>query len=179
LTLLARGPEAADIVLFPAIAPNAASLPPQLRGRYGWWFYSLGQSDSAAEWLQSAVQELPGDSLLQTRLGWVLIEQHNLESAIERFNTAGQGSVRGYYIKSDEAGRVYPESRVGLAVAQWQAQQFDRALGEFAGATTSQPEWLNPKWVAALYSPEVTKTIEALKAEQKKRRSMHVARNGE
>ena len=56
-----------------------------------------------------------------------------------------------------------------MAVAEWQAQQFDRAVNEFAGAWMTQPEWLNPKWVGALYSPGVSKTIEELKAEQKKR----------
>ena len=56
-----------------------------------------------------------------------------------------------------------------MAVAEWQAQQFDRAVNEFVGASMIQPEWLNPKWVGALYSPGVAKTIEELKAEQKKR----------
>jgi len=58
---------------------------------------------------------------------------------------------------------------MGLAVAEWQAQQLDRAVNEFAGSSMTQPEWLNPKWVGALYSPGVAKTIEELKAEQKKR----------
>ena len=66
---------------------------------------------------------------------------------------------------------------MGLAVAEWQAQQFDRAVNEFASASISQPEWLNPQWVGALYSPGVAKTIEELKAEQKKRFGPHAGRN--
>jgi predicted Zn-dependent protease len=64
LTLAAKGEAAADAVLFPAVSRDAASLPPVLRGRYGWWFYRVGQFDSAAKWLQSAVEERPGDPLL-------------------------------------------------------------------------------------------------------------------
>jgi len=89
LTLEAKGEAAADAVLFPAVSRDAASLPPALRGRYGWWFYRVGQFDSAAKWLQSAVEERPGDPSLQSRLGWVLIEQHNLEAAMQRFELAG------------------------------------------------------------------------------------------
>jgi hypothetical protein len=82
LTLAAKGEAAADAVLFPTVSANAANLPPGIRGRHGWWFYATGDFDSAAKWVQSAVEELPGNSLLQTRLGWVLVEQHNLEGAM-------------------------------------------------------------------------------------------------
>jgi len=68
---------------------------------------------------------------------------------------------------------------MGLAVAEWQAQQFDRAMSGFASAAIAQPEWLNPQWVGALYSPGVAKTIEEMKVEQKKRRGSRAGRNGE
>ena len=44
----------------------------------------------------------------------------------------------------------------------------DAGVG-FAGAVELQPEWLNPKWVSALYSPRVVKTIAALNAERVQR----------
>jgi predicted Zn-dependent protease len=144
-------------------------LPPVLRGRYGWWFYRVGQFDSAAKWLQSAVEERPGDPFLQSRLGWVLIEQHNLEAAMQRFESASTRYPSSEYGSPNQRRRLFNERRMGMAVAEWQAQQFDRAVNEFAGAWMTQPEWLNPKWVGALYSPGVSKTIEELKAEQKKR----------
>ena len=169
LTLSAKGETAADGVLFPALSPNAPSLPPALRGRYGWWFYGVGQFDSAARLLQSAVEERPGDPVLQSRLGWVLIEQHNLEAAIQRFESATNRYVGPESGAPIQRQRLFNERRIGLAVAEWQAQQFDRAVNEFAGVSMRQPEWLNPKWVGALYSPGVAKTIEELKAEQKKR----------
>jgi predicted Zn-dependent protease len=179
LTLAARGQAAADIVLFPAVSPNAASLPPPLRGRYGWWLYNSGQFDSAADWLQSASEELPADPLLQARLGWVLIEQHNLEAAMQRFDFAHK-----HFPFSESGGvnrrrRLLNEMRMGLAVAGWQARELDRAVGGFAAASIAQPEWLNPQWVGALYSAGVAKTIEELKAEQKKRPGAHAGRNAE
>jgi predicted Zn-dependent protease len=169
LTLEAKGEAAADAVLFPAVSRDAASLPPALRGRYGWWFYRIGQFDSAAKWLQSAVEQSPGDPVLQTRLGWVLIEQHNLEAALQRFESATAGDPSSEYGLPNQRRGPFNERRMGLAVAEWQAQQLDRAVNEFTGASMTQPEWLNPKWVGALYSPGVAKTIEEMKAEQKKR----------
>jgi predicted Zn-dependent protease len=169
LTLAAKGDAAADKVLFPTVSANAASLPPVYRGRYGWWFYEVGEYGSAAKWLQSAVEELPGDPALQTLLGWTLIEQHNLEGAMQRFESAGTQYPSSDYGSSNLLHRVINERRMGLAVAKWQAQQHDSALSEFSSVTYAQPEWLNPKWVESLYSPGVAKTIEEMKAEQKKR----------
>ena len=176
LTLAARGEAAADKVLFPAISLNAASLPPALRGRYGWWFYEVGQFDSAAKWLQSAVAERPGDPLLQSHFGWVLIEQHNLEAAMQRFQSAGSRYPPSEYRSPNGRRRLFNERQMGMSVAEWQAQQFDRAVNEFAAASMTQPEWLNPKWVGALYSPGVAKTIEEMKTEQKKRHGRQTLR---
>ncbi len=169
LTFAARGEAAADAVLFPTVSPDARSLPPELRGQYGWWLYNSGQFESAAKLLQSAVAERPGDAQLQIRLGWALVEQHNLEAALYRFNSVRNWIPRGYYPPLNGAERFHHEARVGLAVAAWQGHETDRALAEFASVSNFQPEWLNPQWVEALYSPGVAKTIEELKAEQKKR----------
>jgi predicted Zn-dependent protease len=168
LTLAARGEQAAKAVLLPK-GGTVSALPPEVRGRFGWWFYRAGNFDRAVELLGGAVQERPGDTTLQIQTGWALVEQHNLESAIQRFSSGGNSHVRGHYLKSDRAGQSFAESRIGLAVAEWQAHEPDRALGDFGGGLISQPEWLNPKWVAALYSPGVAKTIEELKAEQRDR----------
>jgi predicted Zn-dependent protease len=168
LTLAARGEAAAQAVVAPLKAGAGADLPPEFRGRLGWWYYRVGNFDRAAELLTGAVRERPADAVMAIQLGWALVEQHNLEGAIERFNLA---SNRYSYPESGGVGqfsRRFNERRVGLAVAEWQAQQSGRAVGEFAAASLAQPEWLNPQWVSALYSPGVAKTIEELKAEQKK-----------
>jgi predicted Zn-dependent protease len=169
LTLAAKGDAAADKVLFPTVTATAAELPPQMRGRYGWWFYEVGEFDLASKWLQTAVEELPGDVATQEHLGWALIEQHNLEGAMQRFESASNADTSTESGTPEQRRRIFDERRIGLAVAEWQAQQHDRALGEFNGVVYARTEWLNPKWVAAFYSPGVVKTLEEIKAEQKKR----------
>jgi tetratricopeptide (TPR) repeat protein len=166
---------AANQVLFPTLAADAEGLPAAMRGRYGWWFYESGDYVMAAKWLQSAVEEDPADIVLQTRLGWALVQQHNLEGAIQRFSNNGYDPSTATRSPNTRR-RVFIERLMGLAVAEWQAKQPDRALGEFTGVLDRRPEWLNPKWVGALYSPEVAKTIEELKAEQTKRHGRQTVR---
>jgi predicted Zn-dependent protease len=168
LALAARG-EAAARATLTASGGQTLNLPPELAGRYGWWYYRVGRYNRAAELLESAVQERPADHTLQMHLGWTLVEQQKLEGAFWRFNNAADRAG----VSSNHAPSTYRrsshESRMGLAVAHWQSHQFDIALREFT--STVQPEWLNPKWVEAVYSARVAKTIEELKAEQKKRRT--------
>jgi len=168
LTLAAHGDAAAHAALASG-SDAAANLPPELASRFGWWYYHSGNFDRAAELLQSAVRALPADPLFQTRLGWALLEQHNLEGALQRFARAYDMNVPA---ERSHRARVLAERRMGLAVAQWQSRQFDRALIIFRDAASSQPEWFNPVWVEAVYTPGVAKAIEELKAELKKR---HVA----
>jgi predicted Zn-dependent protease len=172
LTLAARGEAASEAVVAHLKAAPNVDLPPELRSRLGWWYYRTGKLDRAAELLTAAVQERPADARMQVQLGWALVEQHNLEAAIQRFESAAGRYPISEIFLPNQRRRLLNERRIGLAVAEWQAQQFDRAVGEFAGASISQPEWLNPQWVAALYSPGVAKTIEELKADQKKRHAV-------
>jgi len=60
---------------------------------------------------------------------------------------------------------------MGSAVAFWLARQKDEALSQFSMAVQGRPEWLNPGWTRALYSPTVAKAITEMQAEQKKRRT--------
>ena len=177
LTLAAYGEGAAEAALFPAVSPNAASLPPESRGRLGWWYYRAGKFDRAVDLLTGAVEERPTDAKMRVQLGWALVEQHNLEAAIQRFSmTANRYSSR-VNGGLDQSSRRFNEMRMGLAVADWQAQEVGRAVNEFASVSISQPEWLNPQWVGALYSTGVARTIEELKAEQKKHFGPHAGRN--
>ncbi len=162
LTLAAHGEAAAEAIIAPLKAGVEADLPPELRGRWGWWYYRAGSFDRAAELLTSAVQQRPADGKMQLELGWALVEQHNLEAAIQRFSVYRYIPIPIEALPNRHA-QPFDERRMGMAVAEWQAQQFDRAVSEFAGISNTQPEWLNPKWVGALYSPGVAKTIEELK----------------
>jgi tetratricopeptide (TPR) repeat protein len=168
-TLAARGEEASETVLAPLKVDATAGLPPEARGRLGWWYYRAGKFDRAAELMSGAVQERPADSRMQLQLAWALVEQRNLESAIERFHgVIYQDQVPAIGDWKRHA-RMVNEAHIGSAVAYWQSHIVDRAKTEFSGASPSQPEWLNPKWVGALYSPGVAKTIEELMAERTKR----------
>jgi hypothetical protein len=62
------------------------------------------------------------------------------------------------------------------AVALWRALQDDEALRDFESASATQPEWTNPRWVKALYSPLVVQSIEQMSAEGERRRKIQTAR---
>jgi hypothetical protein len=110
------------------------------------------------------VQELPGEQILQVRLAWAQVEQRNLESVIGRFHNVIYQSLSTADRDANRRARIINEAHIGLAVAYWQSHLVDNAKTEFSTGAFSQPEWLNPKWVGALYSPGVAKTIEELKA---------------
>jgi Tfp pilus assembly protein PilF len=133
----------------------------------GWWYYRAGKFDRAAELMAGAVQERPADARMQTQLAWALVEQRNLESAIQRFHSVIYQDRTPVNSDWKRHSRIINEAHIGLAVAYRQSQVVELSKNEFSGASRSQPEWLNPKWVAALYSPGVAKTIEELKAEQR------------
>jgi predicted Zn-dependent protease len=129
---------------------------PEVRGRLGWWYYRAGAYDRAHELLEAAVEERPQIPELQTRLGWTLIERHQLETALSRFNHVNNRDCE-------------PELRMGRAVAEWQAHSMDSALSNFAEATTQAPYWLNLRWVQATRSPLVVRSIAQLQAETERR----------
>ncbi len=57
-----------------------------------------------------------------------------------------------------------------LAVARWQAHEQDQDLLAYNSALGGQPEWGNPSWVKALYSPLVAQSIEEMQAERERRK---------
>jgi len=149
---------------------GTAFLPPEVDGRMGWWSYRAGDYAAAFSRLALATQQRPGISELNTRLGWVLIEQHNYEGALARFDQGATYSpLYGEYVVP--GSQPIAEPRMGAAVAFWLAQQKDEALRQFSLAIKVRPDWLNPKWTRALYSRTVVNAITEMQAEQKKRRS--------
>jgi predicted Zn-dependent protease len=168
LTLAARGEAGSEAVIAAMKAGSGGDLPPEMRGRLGWWFYRVGNFDRAAELLTGAVQERQGNATMQIHLAWSLVEQYNLEAAIQRFNIVANRYPPSQSGRSGQRRRLFNEARAGVAVAEWQAHRFDYAVGELFAASIAQPEWLNPQWVGALYSPGVAKTVEELKAEHRK-----------
>jgi tetratricopeptide (TPR) repeat protein len=142
----------------------------EFEGRMGWWNYRAGNYSAALNYLTQAARQRPGDVMLSTQLGWVFIEQRDFEDALNRFGTP-KGYVPLAARRQSPASRLTPEARMGSAVAYWLAQQTDEALKEFSVAVDAQPEWLNPKWNRALYSPTVVRAVSEMQAEKRKHRS--------
>jgi len=117
----------------------------ELTGRLGWWYYRAGNYGQAAGLLIRALRERPQDEELRQQLGWSLVEQRDFEAALSRFGT-------------------FP---MGCAVARWQARDRDRALEAFEAAR-AEPQWLNPRWVGAVYSPLVARSVQEMETERKK-----------
>jgi predicted Zn-dependent protease len=155
LFLVAGNPSRADMLIKQAESAGAEDWAPLALGRLGWWAYRAGNYTQATDLLSRAIQRLPGRGDYQIEIGWALIEQQNLESAINRFSAAPQQGS---------------EATMGLAVSQWLARNPDRAIELFTIAFDEDPVWSNPKWVAAVYSPHVSESIVAIQAERQKRR---------
>jgi predicted Zn-dependent protease len=144
--------------------------PPELAGRLGWWNYRAGNYPAALNHLTQAAQQFPGNATVNTQLGWVYIERRDFEDALDRFGRAkSSASVRASGPGPERLRFAQPW--MGSAVAYWQARQPNEALNDFSFVVEAQPEWLNPRWTSALYSPTVAKAVAEMQAEQKKRRT--------
>jgi predicted Zn-dependent protease len=157
LALLAGDPEPAHKLEIEFQQSNDAQAPARL-GELGWWHYLAGDYQKSAELLSAATQQRPSDTTLGLQEGWALIE-------IRRYSDALQKLQMTVYQQQTE-----PERAMARAVTGWQAQARDRALLDFNIALTGQPEWGNPNWVKALYSPLVAQSIQEMQAERERRK---------
>ncbi len=148
LELLAGRGASAEAIVRGAETPTDAQSAPDWLARLGWWYYRAGNYDRAASLLQNAANQRPGVLTLEDDLGWVLIEQRNYRTALQSFHNS-----------------------MGVAVTHWLAQEPDRALPEFASASLTNPEWRNPRWVKALYSLLVVRSLAEMQAELEKRKT--------
>ena len=170
LLLLAHDNARAEAILKELNTSFNGAWPPELDGRLGGWYYRAGNYSAARDHLTHAVQQLPGDATINTLLGWVYIEQRDYEDAFNRFGQAkSSASVRANGPGSERLRFAQPW--MGSAVAFWLARQPNEALNDFSFVVEAQPEWLNPRWTSALFSPTVAKAVTEMQAEQKKRRS--------
>jgi predicted Zn-dependent protease len=159
LSLLAGDPIPARAATSAARA--AYDLGPTWLGDLGWWFYLSGDQPTAASLLGDAVQQRPDDPRLAVRLAWVWIEQRRLGDALQTINSSN------YSDSSPQSERA-----MARAVARWQAQERDAAFGDFSAAVSGQPEWENPRWVKALYSPLVAQSVQQMQVERRRQRSL-------
>ena len=108
------------------------------------------------------MQQRPGNAQLATERMWNLIEARRFADALQ--------SSGNFYDESTHSDHLMAE-----AVARWQARQSNQAIGTFESAIASRPEWDNPLWVKALYSPLVVSTVQEMHAEVEKRQKARAA----
>jgi hypothetical protein len=100
---------------------------------------------------------------------WVEIEIKRFSDAIQTVNN-GVWESGGAYQEHPEGERA-----MAWAVAFWQANEADPALGDFERALAGQPEWGDREWVRALYSPLVAQSVEQMKVERERRKKERLA----
>jgi Zn-dependent protease with chaperone function/Tfp pilus assembly protein PilF len=127
-------------------------------GELGWWHYLNGDYQQAVELSSEARQQRPADVNLGTQLAWALIETRHYGDALQ--------TVESFSYERQPP----PEKVIVQAVAHWQAQERDEAMRDFDIAMGTLPEWENPKWVNALYSPLVAQSVQEMQTERERRR---------
>jgi tetratricopeptide (TPR) repeat protein len=147
----------------PAYPSPAEDWSPVWLGNLAWWYYLAGDYSMALDLLNNAVQQRPGEVRFTTERAWVQIEDRKLADALQSLDAT-------YGTAND-----LPDRSVARAVANWQARRPDEALRDFDAARASQPEWENPRWVKALYSPLVSQSIKEIQDERERRRKAQVA----
>jgi predicted Zn-dependent protease len=117
----------------------------------GWWHYLAGDYWKAVDLLSAAVQQRPQNPSLRSQLAWAQVEVRRYADALQT---------------TQQVPGVSPMAR---AVVLWSSQEREQGLRGFEAALASQPEWGNPAWVKALYSPTVSQSVREMQAEQEVR----------
>ena len=163
LSLLAGDPAPARGAISEANANYTADWAPEWVGKLGWWYYLAGNYSTALNMLNSAVEQRPGNVDFATAAAWTQIQVLKYADALQSLD------------KISDSGSDRPDRRMARASALWLARQPDDALRNFESAVNDQPEWSNPQWVQALYSPLVTKSVQEMRSERERRRKAQMA----
>lgn len=142
LSVMAGDSTAFDRMLSQARSATVSMLNAEALTRLAWWCYRDGKYSLATDLLQVATRDRSATPGTFNTLGWVLIQQGEYQKAAGNFR--------------DPMGR---------AIAEWQIQKREYIVRDFNKASKAKPEWLNPKWVRALYSERVEAMITELTAE--------------
>ncbi|HEV2247811.1 MAG TPA: M48 family metalloprotease [Terriglobia bacterium] len=142
LDMLAGDSTAFNRMLSQARSATVSMLNAEALTRLAWWCYRAGKYPLATDLLQIATQDRGATPEAFNTLGWVLVQQ-------------------GEYLRA--AGNF--RDPMGRAIARWQIQKREYVVRDFNEASKAKPEWLNPKWVRALYSERVEAIITELTAE--------------
>jgi predicted Zn-dependent protease len=142
LGLMAGDSTAFDRMIAQARSATVSMLSAEVLTRLGWWCYRDGKYSLAIDLLQIATRDRRATPEAFNILGWVLVQQGEYQKAA--------GNLR------DPMGRV---------IARWQIHKTVYVVRDFNKASKAKPEWLNPKWVRALYSERVEAIITELTTE--------------
>jgi predicted Zn-dependent protease len=145
-----------------ALRSNGDGWAPDYLAELGWWYYLAGDYTRASQLLDAAIQQRPGDVKMWVRRAWTQIEIRRYSDAIQ---TVNNGYLQG----------LPNEKAMAQGVAYWQARETDSALRDYDRAVAGHPEWANPKWVKALYSPLVAQSVEEMKAERERQKKQRMA----
>ena len=157
LALLAGNPEPARTAAVDARNHLDQEWAPEWLGDLGGWYYMAGDYATALGMLNDAVQQRPEEPRFLTGRAWVQIQNRTLADALQ-----GLDSV-------NTSQNATPDTVMSRAVAQWLAQERVGAMANFSIAINQRPEWTNPRWAAALYSPLVVDTVQQMEAERQRR----------
>jgi predicted Zn-dependent protease len=132
---------------------------PVLIGRLGWWYFRANDLPTAETTLQSAIEQRPQMGFISCKLGWALMAQKKFQSAHERFEMAA----------GDSDPLLRAEAQMGQAVAEWDTKQPDLALVHYRSAVNDRKAWRNSQWIAALYGPAISASVQAMQHEDELR----------
>lgn len=144
-------------------------------GYLGWWYYLAGQYDVAANLLAEATNMLPGNKQYVETLGWTSIEQHRYGDALRYFRATDSSILLAGMQQTAQDPAM---SDAGIAVAEWLGDERSEAVAQFQRVYDEYPEWRNPVWVRAMYSPTVWRTVSQISAELERERKERLRASG-
>jgi predicted Zn-dependent protease len=140
---------------------NSSAWAPEALAELAWWYYLSGDYTSAHDLIHDAIELRPSEEHFAMLQAWIDLQQRHLAEASKSLSDIQNASLS--------------EKDMAQAVMFWQEQYIDQALARFEIAAISQPEWRNPVWVRALYSPLVAESVEQMQRETEHRKKKTVA----
>jgi tetratricopeptide (TPR) repeat protein len=142
LGLMAGDSIAFDRMIAQARSATVSMLSAEALTRLGWWCYRDGKYSLSIDLLQIATRDRRATPEAFNTLGWVLVQEGEYQKAASNFRDP-----------------------MGSAIARWQINKTVYVVRDFNKAIKAKPEWLNPKWVRALYSDRVEAIVTELSTE--------------
>ncbi len=163
LMLMAGNDSLAKELIDRARNQTAQAIAPESLARLGWWYYRANNPRAAQTFLTQMARLRPADNEILNYHGWTALELYAPTTAVGAFEEIPRDVIPDAALDNGPL--------MGLAIAKWRAGQREPALNNFQEAVQRRPEWLNPRWVGAIYSSGVAKTVVEIGIEYQKRLS--------